>query len=578
MSDSLNLEKVLAIDPKMNVEETFKPREVIYKGAELKSRYSFPAVAWSANSFGWNITPPSMTTVIERALRVQYTLQVVATYPSNSQPNEYPLFPARKADGTIYTGLAGAPGTYLSGVLRNFPLQQCASSIEVKINGQSTSVQPSEYINALSLMLKNDEKNYFCSEFPTQADNFGSYVATDAAVARSVFQRYGGNADLPSRGSFLSSVVSAVVGANTIDTYTFVITEQLAIPPFMYGDAIDNAMGLANVKTLQLYINLDNVYRCLSVMPTAMPGGVSVAVKFNEIQPNLLMEFSTPDPVLAARMPTELVYPHEIIRPENTDDKGNYNNVSAAGVNIPTNVVQLSSIPDKILIMVKQSKSTLNSSPTLSMQLPTTYLRITNLQLNIGNRQALFSTFTEEDLYKMSHKNGLNCSFYDWKYGGQCVVIVDVSRDVGLNSQEVVGQSTYLPLKCTVSYDVSPLSISGQATNCQYTISVIPIIPAKCVISQTEPTQYLISAPSGEEVLAITSNPHAKVDTVQVENLGKATGGSVFTTMSKLLHRGLDLASKVKPEHLEAAKKGLESLGLGGAVVGGKLKHKSRVY
>jgi hypothetical protein len=113
-----------------------------------------------------------------------------------------------------------------------------------------------------------------------------------------------------------------------------------------------------------------------------------------------------------------------------------------------------------------------------------------------------------------------------------------------------------------------------------YQLCVVPMIPAKCIISASQPTQFLVSAPSGEEVLAITSNPHAKVDASELQTLGKENGRGIFGSMAKLLHRGLDLAHKIKPEHIEMARKGLEHLGVGGMVAGAGAKHKkhSRVY
>ena len=53
MQDNLNLENVLVLDPKVNVEETFRPKEVIHKSGVNKSRFVIPSDAYSNSNFLW---------------------------------------------------------------------------------------------------------------------------------------------------------------------------------------------------------------------------------------------------------------------------------------------------------------------------------------------------------------------------------------------------------------------------------------------------------------------------------------------------------------------------------------------
>jgi hypothetical protein len=76
----------------------------------------------------------------------------------------------------------------------------------------------------------------------------------------------------------------------------------------------------------------------------------------------------------------------------------------------------------------------------------------------------------------------------------------------------------------------------------------------------------------GDSSAKVSVNP-ALSDT----KAGSLVGGSVFGGLGKLLNKGLHLASKVKPHHIEQAQKGVEfaqnalkSLGVGGAVKSGK--------
>ena len=64
--------------------------------------------------------------------------------------------------------------------------------------------------------------------------------------------------------------------------------------------------------------------------------------------------------------------------------------------------------------------------------------------------------------------------------------------------------------------------------------------------------------------------------TQHLKLFGKSSGGSIFGGIGKLLHKGLNVAHTVskhlKPEHIDTAKDALKSLGIGGAVAGGKMK------
>ena len=55
----LHLQKVLSVDPKTNVEETWKQQEIIHKGGIQKTRYKIAADSASSNNFQWNSVSPS---------------------------------------------------------------------------------------------------------------------------------------------------------------------------------------------------------------------------------------------------------------------------------------------------------------------------------------------------------------------------------------------------------------------------------------------------------------------------------------------------------------------------------------
>ena len=588
MSD-LHLKNVLSIDPKTNVEETWRQKEVIMKGGIQKSRYVIAADSFSATNMQWNsITPPSLKTVVERALRVKYTIQIVCTYDQATALNVRPIFPAIGGvtqDSAVNTRIAmdiNQPinGEVYTACLRNFPLQSCAVSTEVKINGTSTSVNSSEFINNFSLLMTDKEINRYV-EFPAQSDSSARYTANDSN--RSPFAFHDQNPAVNSRGSFLGVLVSSVTGGgNCVDTYNFEVVEQLIVSPFTYGDGIDSAVGLSNIDNISININLDNIYRCLSVMEANLPaavGGATVSVipSFGTVRPELLVEFITPDPVLAERMPPQLVYNYENVRVDNKT-LGAFINTTAPQANQTSQTIRCPSIPEKLFIFVKPTKGSLSANNPLSETVTNAYLFITNFALQWGNSGIKFSSYSAYDLYKMSVANGLKVSWYDWKYAGKCLLIVDTTKDICLEPSEVVGQSsTFMTYQVTVTVSAAPLAYVEQAVAITYDLSVMNIANGKCVVSQKD-CQFILTAPNGEEVLATTSDPKEKNDANSLPT-DKAGGGSLFGSAAKLLSRGLNLASKVKPEHLDMAKSALEQLN-GGSVVGAGLHRKGhrRVY
>lgn len=586
MSSTINLEKKVAIDPKVNVEETFSPVEIISKGGINKSIFQMNADSYSDQILVWNnITPPALTTCVERSLRVRYYVYVKSVYVTNNAANagQCGFFPATNA---------GAPyKASNTGVLRAFPLQSATSSVELRINGNATSVSINDYVCMFPHLLSNDEVNRQCSEFPCQKDDFSLY-AVNANDLRSPFAIYGSNTTVPSRGSFTGQLISTTadqpVANSTTDIYQFEVVEQLLISPATFGDGMDG-MGLAMINNLTLNVRIADVNRMVSVMASVLAtAGSSVAVSIANqwnanggvggagFRPQLLLEYITPDPVISSRMPEQLVYNYELVQPFITPTGTQWNNGTNPVSALASQSIRISSIPDKIYVFARPSKGALNTV-AFAQQTPDTFLRITGMKLNYNNRINLFATYTEKDLYKMSVSNGLQDSFHDWAYRSGSIVCIDVSKDICLESDECAGQANkYSTLQCYVDLSASPLAYSANATALNYDLYIVICQNGKAVISKSS-CDFLLTAPSGEEVLAVTADVSAKVDATDVNDVNKGNGGSLFSTGAKLLHRGLDFLAS-NPQHLKKASEMIKERA--GAVVGGSAhkKKSKRVY
>lgn len=593
-----DLKKVLVIDPVVDVEESFKASEVVYKSGTNKSIFKYTAD--SASNQNWifnNITPPSLQTVVKRDLRISYSMLVLNAWTTDGgQPA---VFNAVDANGAQ---LVIGDNTQYQVVPRAAPVQSAASAVELRLNGSATSTSINDYVDIYPHILSNEDISKFSSEMPLQKDNSAKYgsldeinAQTDYVIARSPFAPYGSNPLLPTRASYVWKRIQAptVVGTQTYAVYQLDIVEQLFISPMLWGSMMEKASGLSNLNNLILNIRFADLNRMISaqlpatnslyvsVEPTinvALSGGAATGSGTGG-SPTLLIEYITQDSILAARQPATLVYDYSLVQPF-ISPISEFNNVSQDKTDTAQSL-RLASIPSKLYIFARPSKSALNTA-ALAQTTPSTFLRIKELKVSFNNRVNLFSTYTESDLYNMSVKNGLQDTFNDWKYNTGSVCIIDIARDVGLDESSDVGQANvYSTLQVTYTVSASPLAYANQTQALKYDFYILVDQPGKAFITASE-CQYILTGPSPAEVLALTANvDENKVDHTELEN--QSVGGSVFGKVGKLFKSGINAFKGVNPDKVASgvkmAQDAMSSLGLG--VAGGAVKVKgkhSRVY
>lgn len=600
-----DLKNVLVIDPVVDVEESYTATECVYKSGVNKSVYLYTADSSSDQNWIWNnITPPSLSTVVKRVLRVQYSILVANVTQTGTQPI---LF-----NSVASTGAPTPQGTntFFGCVPRSFPVGSSAGTIELRLNGSSTSVSINDYACIYPHLMTNEDASRWSAEMPIQKDDSAKYTNPEAAPAgvplnnRSPFSAYQANTTIPSRSSYVWNYIAATstgtVTDNTCFGYQLNITEELLISPMVWGSLMDTSAGLCNLNNLIVNIRFQDLNRMISTIPYGAGNQVYVtcqgslsnipcigqagtfSVVGSEVKPTLIVEYITQDPILAARLPQTVVYDYSLIQNYITP-AGSFFNASPPKVNVPLQSLRLASIPSKLMIFCRPSKSALNTA-VLAQQTPDTFLRITGLQISFNNRVNLLSTYTETDLYNMSVKNGLQDSLFDWRYGNGSLCIVDVARDLGLESDETAGQSNkYSTLQVQVSVSATPLGYAGVSNALSYDYYILVEQPGKAFMTASE-CQYILTGPSAASVLSLTSNLDNKIDHTDLE--GKGVGGSVFGKVGNLFKSGIQQFKKINPEHiakgLDIAQKGLSALGLGvagGSVAGGAMRGRhSRIY
>jgi hypothetical protein len=598
-----DLIKTLVIDPVVDVEESYAGREVVYKSGTNKSQYVYTADSFGNNQFIWNnISPPSLNTVLPRSLKIQYTVQA-RVYCAYANAANLLSFNAVTPAGAPVAPTAGG----IQCILAQNPLAQASSSMELRVNGSSTSVSINDYASIYGHLLDEEDIKMMSSTCPLQKDTSALYSGSAAALTagnnRSPFVPYGANTTIPSRASFVwtqnaAGETGTAAGDWVYANYSIEVTEELYISPLCWGKLVEEVAGISNLNNLILNCRFDNIQRmvrCVAADGTsiALPSSNVLQVGFEnlpsvsgataaipatsaQVTAQLNLVYITQDPILAAKMPSTIAYDYSLIQPFITSTV-NFGQTQLQSIRLP-------SIPKKLYIFARPSKQFV-AGTTAAYTVPDTFLRIKNVSISFNNRISLLNADSEYTLYTKSVANGLKDSWEDWKYNTGSLLIVDVERDLGLDADEISGQSNkYSTLQIQVTFSNSPQLYVGstQVSVANWAAYVLVESPGKMFITASE-AQYILTGPSSAEVLALTSNLDNVTDNSHIEDM--KVGGSFSGRFGKLLKSGASMLSKVKPEHLATAANVIGTaanlLGAGvagGAVAGGAMRRHKRVY
>ena len=530
------LENVLVVEKLMDLQTVDNPKSVVYIGPTNKSLFQYSASSFSGQNVIFNnICAPSLATVMDRNIRIAMSIQVVSTFVAADGGGQFNAVNTLAEPVAIVAGTGAGANPTATVCLRACPLAAAITSVDIRLNGGSTSVALNQFSNIYPFLQGENNVKRYSSEMPLQPDNSAVYVATGV---NSPFLPLNNNSNIPTRGSF-TAVRTAI--AATSATYTIEWTEQLFLSPFLTGHDMDN-VGLCNVNNLTLSIRLDSLNRMLSAIP-----GLATFVVTIPTAPKLLVMFNSQNSILAARTPQSAVYNYSQIQ-SYTASIGTYSgavNAAVVSAQKPGEALRLPCLPSKIYLY---------ACPTVKNEgIPDNFLRITNVSINFNDKTNLLAGFDETSLYNMSAFNAGNksASFMNinqWKYGCGSIVIIDVEKDLSISEASQAGaMNMYSTLQCSVTFSNSNLKYAG-APAVDYTLYQIVVSPGKAFVSPSQ-TDFTIMGPSPAEVLAITASGANKVDEHELPEGENPTGKGFMEHLS----RGLSFVAKhVKPEHLTA--------------------------
>lgn len=414
MSFAVNgkINPVLVRDPKMRFESGAE--FAVNKAAANNTYRVLPTQNYSSNGGNvvFNAQPPSENIAISRRVLTKFYFQV------------------------DFTGVAGANGRILDIGLydapRQFPIAQCTTSMSATINNATVNLLPYQVIPALTRCNVTDidiSRNMsLAPSMPDSTQNYSDvYTATNnttLGVANDPLQSGGQNSFYQTRGGWeMISVTNPNVGVGVTGTaqVKFSSTEPLYVSPFL---SKSDEYSLLGVQTLTVNFNMANLFRCWSHSDYASASTISSAIGSLYAPPEIHLNYLTPSPLQP--IPSSIVFNYSNIDVYQTD---NPVSIAANGTfSLPSNNIQLNTIPKRIVVFARRNDSTTTVSTTDS------FAALTSLSINFDNQSGILSGASQEQLWLMSRESGLNLSWTEFSKTVGSVMILDLPKTLALQN------------------------------------------------------------------------------------------------------------------------------------------------
>ena len=524
---SLNFEPirpVLVRDPVTILED--KRGFAVLKSGSQVSWKQWTSTSISTTSINYSCPPPSGSIIVDR--KIKHYIPMRLTY-TGIPPN----------GATLLNPNYDAP--------RAFPLASIYETIQASINNQSISFSCADVIQAL-LRFNTDEdlKEGDYSSTPSFQDQSQQYIDLYNSV-RSPLQNYGDSPDesVMGRGGFPFTIVANPVsgGVNAVTAIVDVaFCENLYMSPFYFGK--DNSQGFFNVNTMDFTFNfissianrvwshiptINGVANAITASTCTFGGGQTMSPALTTFAggqvPCLFIKYITPQETQVLSPQMVLTYPYFDIQ-RYASNVGTI--ASGASTTYPSNNIQLSSIPRRMYVYVRQTNAELYGNARHT----DTYAQINNISIQFMNKNGLLSSCNMEQLYDMSKKNHCNMSWTQWSGGPVyrpgdwattmgtvgSIVCIEFATDIGLDSLDAPGKLAQCMLQVTVNFK----NISDHAIDT--VLMVVPILEGTFSIMGLGQASRNIGVLSSNDILYAQANPWVNYNDVQ-----KVNGGDFFS-------------------------------------------------
>nr|WPF46475.1 MAG: putative major capsid protein [Lake Baikal virophage 3] len=555
-----------------------KPKFAVEKGPLSLTNVPYRAITNSQSQMTFNIIVPSESVFIDRAVDWQATVYgsvdmtltgtglaglPIAVYGRDCALAPFPLhqlcatMSATINDTTTVVNTQDVMNSLLrlTDYSKNRKIRTCPNMLDTYQTNPNNVTAVADYADSLMAVrqgvLTNSPLGAFNQEHgPDQKPNgsWGDFVWTDSTglVATS-----GDVTTVPAGTttySFSASGVpifkaSNVTAASVYRLYfRFKSTERLLISPFIFADDCEVTTGLFGIQNIQLLMNFQSPLGGGRVLrfnnnPFANATNTASLIASNQqfqnvnsgapfANPVVNIQYLTPSldvPLPAKNIVPYMDYPRYISQQNigsitATDFGNNTLGIATATATLNSQTITLPAIPDLLIIYVKPNTYVTSGGAPDPLQ-GDWVLPITNISVNFDNFAGLLSSHTQEQLYRMSVRNGLEMDFDQWRgYASSSVgggAITTPVQRVGLSGGPLIlkpgrdivlqaGQAPSLVGNFSLQFQLGVQNQTGSTqTNCQlYVIAVNSgfletIKGSSRIIKGILTEQDILSAPMG---------------------------------------------------------------------------------
>jgi hypothetical protein len=347
----------------------------VQKGGANVSVQRFPATSTSSTSHVYQINLPSTSVVLDRHLLWHSEIEFDVTCPTPATGET----PVQWGKNTVC-----AP----------FPLHQLVQNMSCQINNTTVSSTTNQILDPILRCLDKKALARYNSTTAVYLDNYGKY-STIGAADNNPFAGYDKAVDpeYNPRGCVVCTVVSGNAANGTTATIKFSVTEPIMLSPFLYGEQEHKSAGIYGINNINFTMALDSQgKRALRRLDAT---GFSVgAIRYNDSY--IECRFLTPHP-------SDLLPETNIVAYQEFTNylKAEGNIANGAAATITSNNIQLSSIPDKVIVWVRPKQG------NLSYASPDAYASIESVSVLFNNQSGLLSSASKVELFNMAQEAGL---------------------------------------------------------------------------------------------------------------------------------------------------------------------------
>lgn len=474
-------------------------------------------------------------------------------------------------------------------------LSNIISNTNLTVNGLTISQETRYLYHAFQHFNHKDQQTTFQSLTPgflsgdysqTYEEVFGTSVNPLADYKDSTRSRFG-------RGSYPFTIVSNTQNAAQV---SFKLYELITMSPLIFDDGL--YPGLCNVTSLQLSFTLQNLQRIWS---HSTSGGAIITGATVQIGESFCHFTEISTPVYMSIPPVCTLSYYDIQR-----QTSNNHTIIAPGATatLSSNSYQLNQVPSRIIIFAKEQESTIYDTDEHMINKPDAYGAIENCSIQLDNQSSLLSQASQQQLYMISSRNGVDMSYAEWI--GETTIINPIlgesSSKLGLTGslltldfgQDLSADPTFLPsVSVNSNFSVSVRVKNTSLVSKSYDLTILYVYAGALILSPGSAYKYstLFTREQSLSLPLIEGSGGSKEFTGgDFKGFMKKMGSSFNRALEQpafrnMISSGMDIGAAAATPYLGAAApalragvKQLSGLGMmGGGMTGGSLLNKNKL-